>query len=250
MIALPPRLIPMLLLDNQSVVKGSNFKNHTYVGDPLNIIKLFNDMGANEIFLCGIGNTNKNTKPDYEFLDNISSQAFMPISYGGGVNSLEDAEKIISIGFEKVALNTAALNNFSLLKIISNSLGACSTIASLDVKKNIFSRQTVFSCSGTKNTKMKPLEAALRLQDAGAGELLLCSIDREGTNKGMDYDLIQIISSALEIPVVASGGAFSLECFGKAINAGADAVGAGNYFIFNGDHRAVLVSYPDFKDLI
>ena len=248
--SLPTRLIPMLLIENESIVKGSKFKNHTYVGDPLNIIKLFNDLEANEIFICGITNTVKNKRPAFSYLQKIASQAFMPISYGGGISCVEDAEKIISIGFEKVALNSAAIEDFHLLKNISSSIGSSSTIASLDVKKNFFSRQLVFTHSGTKNTKMNPLEIALRMQDNGAGELILCSVDNEGTNKGFDYDLISLITSALDIPVIASGGAHSLDCFSKAVDAGADAAAAGNYFIFNGEHRAVLVSYPNFYDLL
>ena len=243
---LPPRLIPTLLLKNRSFVKGSKFKNHKYVGDPLNIIKLFNDLQASEILIMGIDAREKNG-PDLEYLDKISSQAFMPLSYGGNINDTKQASEIIARGFEKVVLNTSSFLNPEIISNISEELGASSTVGCIDVKKNtFFDGYKVLSNNGRKKEKISPQKLAEMYQEYGAGELIVNSIQLDGSGNGYDISLIQSISQSIDIPLIISGGAEGLQDFKKAIDAGASAVSAGNFFIYKGEHKAVLVSYPDY----
>lgn len=243
---LPPRIIPTLLLKNRSFVKGIKFKNHKYVGDPLNIIKLFNDLQASEILIMGIDAREKNG-PDLDYLDRISSQAFMPLSYGGNINSISQASEIISRGFEKVILNTSSFLNPDLISKISDELGSSSTVGCIDTKKNIFfNGYKVFSNNARKKQRISPQELAIMYQRLGAGEVILNSTHLDGSGAGYDLDLIQSISQSIDIPLVVSGGAGGMQDFKKAINAGASAVSAGNFFIYTGEHNAVLVSYPDY----
>lgn len=243
---LPPRIIPTLLLKNKSFVKGSKFRKHSYVGDPLNVIKLFNDLQASEILILGIDAREENG-PDFDYLNKLSSQAFMPMSYGGNINSFTEASKIISIGFEKVVLNTVSFLNPDIISQISDELGSSSTVGCIDIKKNyFFNDYKVFSNSGKKKQKIPPQELAIIYQEYGAGELIINSIDLDGSSKGYDLNLIKSISQSIDIPLIISGGAGSLEDFKKALNAGASAVAAGNFFVYKGEHKAVLVSYPEY----
>ena len=244
-----PRVIPTLLLSKRSFVKGVHFKNHSYVGDPLNIIKLFNDKEANELLILDIVATKERSAPDFDYLKKLSSQAFMPMSYGGGIKSLEDAMRIVDLGFEKVVMNSSFYTDPSLVKDISSSLGSSSTVVSIDIKKDLFRKKRAFRNSGKEKCKLNILEYALMAQDYGAGEIILCSIDHEGKYMGYDYEIIENISSSLEIPVVASGGASSLNDFNLAMRSGASAVSAGNLFIYTGKHKAVLVSYPSHEQI-
>jgi len=243
---LPPRIIPTLLLKNKSFVKGSKFKNHQYIGDPLNIIKLFNDLQASEILIMGI-NARENNGPDYDYLDKISSQAFMPLSYGGNINNSEQASEIISRGFEKVVLNTISFLDPEIISSISEDLGASSTVGCIDVKKNfIFDGYKVFSNCGKKKEKISPQDLAVMYQEYGAGELIINSIHLDGNGMGYDISLIKSIAQSIDIPLIISGGAGGLHDFKAAIDAGASAVSAGDFFVYEGQHKAVLVSYPDY----
>ena len=247
---LPPRIIPTLLLKNRSFVKGIKFKNHKYVGDPLNIIKLFNDLQASEILILGIDAREKNG-PDLDYLDRISSQAFMPLSYGGNINSISQASEIISRGFEKVILNTTSFLNPDLISKISDELGSSSTVGCIDIKKNIFfNGYKVFSNSAKKKQKISPQELAIMYQKLGAGEVIINSIHLDGLGMGYDLELVKSIAASIDIPLIVSGGAAGIQDFKKALDAGASAVSAGNFFIYKGEHKAVLVSYPDYDSSI
>ena len=244
---LPPRIIPTLLLRNRSFVKGMKFKNHQYVGDPLNIIKLFNDLQASEILIMGI-DARENNGPDFEYLDKISSQAFMPLSYGGGIKDLSEASKIISCGFEKVILNSTTLENPELISLVSSKLGSSSTVGCIDVRKNKFlSGYKVFTNNARKKEKIFVQDLATMYQELGAGELIINSVDLDGSGKGYDLALIESLIKNVDIPLIVSCGANNISDFKKAIDAGASGVSAGDFFIYKGEHRAVLVSYPDYE---
>ena len=243
------RVIPTLLLRNAGLVKGSKFKNHKYVGDPVNAVKIYNEKEVDELVFLDISATNEGRKPNYELLADIVSQAFMPFGYGGGLSSVGDIEKLFKIGVEKAIINSAAVQNLGLVSEASKVAGSQSIVVSLDVKTSMFGKHQIYTKSGQYNTKLEPVEFAKRAEEAGAGELIVCSIDREGTGQGYNLELVKRIASAVNIPVVASGGAGNLEHFSQAVNVGASAVAAGDMFIFYGKHKAVLITYPEYHEL-
>lgn len=244
------RVIPVLLLRNAGLVKGKQFKDHKYVGDPINAVKIFNEKEVDELVFLDISTTAKREDPNYELIADIASEAFMPFGYGGGINKVQQIEKLFNLGVEKTVINTAAFQNPDLIRDASSLAGAQSIVVSMDVKKNFFGSYEVYVENGQTKTKKDPVEYALEMQDLGAGELIVTSIDREGTNKGYDVDLISKVTDAVDIPVVANGGAGSIEDFAKAINQGnASAVAAGDMFTFHGKHKAVLITYPKYERL-
>jgi imidazole glycerol-phosphate synthase subunit HisF len=246
---LATRVIPTLLLRNNGLVKGCKFKNHKYVGDPINAVKIFNDKEVDELIFLDITATSEGRSPNYSLLADIASQAFMPFGYGGGLNDIRDIEKLFCIGIEKAIINTAAENNMNLVREASSVVGAQSIVVSMDVKRSLLGKYHVITQSGQYNTKIDPVEFALRSEENGAGEIMLCSIDREGTGRGYDEELIERVTSAVTIPVIASGGAASLRHFRNAVDHGASAVAAGDMFIFHGKHKAVLITYPEYAIL-
>ncbi len=244
---LKTRIIPVLLMKNRGLYKGIKFKNHKYVGDPINTVKIFNEKEVDEIVLLDI-EASKLGKIDFEYIKDVVSEAFMPMAYGGGIRSYEDGKKLISLGVEKVVLNTYAVLNFDLVMKLVDKFGSQSVVFSLDVKKTLTGRR-VFIKSGTEKTKYTPIELAKKMEELGVGEIILNDIDRDGTLLGYDTELIRSISKELSIPLVAVGGANSIEDFKKAKEAGAHACGAGTMFVFHGPHRAVLISYPRYEEL-
>lgn len=245
---LKTRVIPVLLMKNSGLYKGVKFKNHKYVGDPINTVKIFNDKEVDELIIFDIEASKLNKPINFEFLENIASEAFMPIAYGGGIKTLEDAQKLFSLGIEKVILNTSAISNFDLVKDLVESFGSQSIVFSLDTKKTFFGTK-VYAKSGTEKIKYEVKELALKMEEFGVGEIILNSINKDGTLEGYDINLIQQLSSVLSIPLVACGGASSLDDFKKAKEYGAHAMAAGAFFVYHGPHRAVLVSYPSYNDL-
>jgi cyclase len=243
------RVIPTLLLRNSGLVKGSKFKDHKYVGDPINAVKIFNDKEVDELVFFDITATQERKKPNFDLLEDIASQAFMPFGYGGGLNNTEDIERIFKIGIEKAVINSAAVENLNLVTDASRIAGSQSIVVSIDIKKSLLGKYSVYSRSGTVNTKFDPVDYVKRVQDAGAGEIILCSIDNEGTGKGYNNDIIQKVSSAVDIPVVVAGGASKLDHFKTAVEHGASAVAAGDMFTFHGKHKAVLITYPEYSKL-
>ena len=243
------RVIPVLLLKGRGLYKGEKFKDHKYVGDPINAVKIFNEKEVDELIFLDISATDSGQGPNYELIKDIASEAFMPFGYGGGIRTFEQAQKIFELGVEKVVLCTAAFESPELITKISSVYGAQSVVVSIDVKKPFLGSDEVYVRNGTQRTKMKPIEFALKMQSLGAGELFVNAIDREGSGKGFDTELIEQISSAVEIPVVASCGAATLPHFSEAIQKGASAVAAGSMFVFHGKHKAVLITYPKYSDL-
>jgi cyclase len=240
------RAIPVLLLHKGGLVKSVQFKNYKYVGDPMNAVKIFNDKGADELAIIDIDATRDNRIPDIDKIADIASEAFMPLSYGGGITTFEQVKELFYNGIEKVIVNKSALNNQSLITTVAEKFGSQAIVASIDVKKNFWGKYKVYADNGSKDTGLDPVNFAMQCEKAGAGEILINSIDRDGTYKGYDLDILSKVASSVNVPVIACGGAGSVEDFRKAVHEGhASAVAAGSFFIFQRPHNAVLISYPD-----
>jgi len=243
------RVIPSLLIQKGGLVKSIRFSDHKYVGDPINAVKIFNEKEVDEIVILDISATAEKRAPNVKRIREIASEAFMPMGYGGGITRLEEIRELIAAGVEKVILNASAFNNPQLLTDAAKYIGSQSVVASIDVKKNFWGKYKVALANGSKTTSVDPVSFARDMEKAGAGEILLNSIDRDGSFQGYDLELIHQVSAAVGIPVVALGGAGSVEDFQQAVANGASAVAAGSLFVFQRPHRAVLISYPSQSEL-
>jgi imidazole glycerol-phosphate synthase subunit HisF len=244
------RIIPCLLLRNNGLVKTVKFKESTYIGDPINTVKIFNEKEVDEIFFLDIDATKLKKEPPYSLIQNIASECFMPFAYGGGINSLQQIERIIKSGSEKVILNTSAFLDKNFLSQAVQQFGSSTIAVSIDVKKEFLKGYIVYVKGGTLSTGLNPVDYARRIESEGAGEILINSIDRDGVMEGYDIDLIKSVSSAIRIPIIACGGAGKLSDFGQAVKAGgASAAAAGSFFIFHGKRRAVLITYPSYSEI-
>ena len=243
------RVIPVLLIQDGGLVKSVRFKQYTYVGDPINAVKIFNDKEVDEIVILDIEATKNQSGPDFKRIKEIASEAFVPLAYGGGITKIDEVRQLFYLGVEKVVLNTQAYQNPALLTEAASLVGSQSVVASVDVKKNWLGQYKVYVKNGGQNTGKNPVEYVQELVNAGAGEIFLNSIDKDGTYNGFDLDLIKQVCSTVNVPVIACGGASIIEDFQSAIKAGASAVAAGSMFVFQRPHRAVLISYPSQKDL-
>lgn len=243
------RVIPLLLIHKGGLVKSVKFKNYKYIGDPINAVKIFNEKEIDEIVVLDIDASRDNRVPDFESIKEIAGEAFIPLAYGGGITTIEEIKKLFYLGVEKVILNTSAFKNHKLITDAASLVGSQSVMVSIDVKKNFFGKYIVCINNGKNLISLSPVDYAIKMEAAGAGEILLTSIDNDGTYKGYDTALIKIVASAVDIPVIASGGAGSMEDFVEAKKAGASAVSAGSMFVFQRPHQAVLISYPSQKEL-
>jgi len=244
------RVIPCLLLKNQGLVKTVNFKNPTYLGDPINIVKIFNDKEVDELVLLDITATIERRKPNFSLIAQIASECFMPLGYGGGIRCLDDIRQLLTLGLEKVIINSYAVENQSFIKSAADEVGSQSIVVSIDVKRSQQGKPEVVLYSGAKGTGLDPVGFAREIAAMGAGEILLNSVERDGTMQGYDLDLVTQVSRAVHIPVVACGGAGSIQDLVDAVKSGgASAAAAGSLFVFQGRHRAVLISYPSPKEL-
>jgi cyclase len=239
-----PRVIPVLLVSDGYLVKPVKFQGDKYIGDPINAVRIFNEKQVDELVICDIDASVKGTGVNYTLIEEIASEAFMPVGYGGGVSSADEARRITGIGIEKVILNTAAVTRPETVTEIADALGASSTVVSVDAKKKLTGGWDTFIRRGSQKTGMTPAEAAQEAQRLGAGEILVSSIDRESTSTGYDLKLVESVAEAVTLPVIALGGASGYDDFAPALAAGASAVAAGSMFVLNGKHRAVLISYP------
>lgn len=247
---LQTRVMPCLLLKDRGLVKTIKFKKPEYVGDPINAVKIFNDKEVDEMVFLDINATLNGSKPQFEYITQIAGECFMPLAYGGGIRTIDEIREILFIGVEKVVLNTIAVENPVFVREAADTVGSQSIVVSIDVKKNLFGKYVVYTHGARQKTTLSPLEHAINMEKMGAGEILINSIDQDGTMSGYDIDLIKIVSNALSIPVVACGGAGSVTDFEKAVKqGGADAVAAGSMFVFHGKHRAVLINFPA-RDLL
>ena len=243
------RVIPCLLLKNGGLYKTVRFKEPRYLGDPINTLKLFNDKEADELVILDIAASANGAEPNLDYIKRVTRECFMPICYGGGVSSLKQIEALFRLGVEKVALNTSLFVNPNLVSEAAKIFGSQSIVASIDVKKGIFGSYSVRVVSGSKDTKCNPIQYANRAEELGVGEILLTSIDRDGMMNGYDYELIEKVSSVVNIPVIVNGGAGNLADCVKAIHSGASAAAAGSLFVYYGPLRAVLINYPTQKEL-
>ncbi len=247
---LKARIIPSLLLRGGGLYKTVKFANPKYVGDPINAVKIFNEKEVDELILLDITATPEKREPNYELIGDVASECFMPLSYGGAVTSIEQIRRLHRIGVEKICLNTAAFTDRALVKQSCDTFGSSSIIAAIDVKKTLLGRYEVWIDCGKTNTKEDPVRYAAALADLGVGEILVNSIDRDGTMSGYDIDLLKKITGSVNTPVIACGGAGSLEHMQRAIGeAHVSAAAAGSMFVFHGKHKAVLINYPDQSEL-
>ncbi len=239
-----------MLLRNNGLVKTVKFKESTYIGDPINTVKIFNEKEVDEIFFLDIDATRLNKEPPYDLIQNIASECFMPFAYGGGIHSLQQIERIIKSGAEKIIINTQAFLGKNFLKEAVNQFGSSTIAVSIDVKKEFFKGNIVYVKGGTQSTGLNPVDYAKEIENTGAGEILINSIDRDGVMGGYDIELIKSISGTIKIPVIACGGAGRLSDFSLAVKqGGASAAAAGSFFIFHGKRRAVLITYPSYSEI-
>ena len=244
------RVIPVLLLKNGGLYKTVRFSEPKYVGDPINAVRIFNEKEVDELVLLDIWASRSIRNPDYKHIIEITSEAFMPVAYGGGIKTLDQAKELLYNGVEKVVINSSAVQKPSLITEIATRFGSQCVVVSVDVKKNFWGNYNVFWGNGKTNTGKNPKEYAKEFENLGAGEILLNSIDRDGTYAGYDIELVKSVTSLLNIPVIVCGGAGSIHDFSKVVKeGGASAVAAGSMFVFQRPHRAVLISYPTQSEL-
>lgn len=244
------RVIPVLLLHQGGLVKTRKFKSPTYVGDPINAVKIFNEKEIDEIVILDIDATREKRGPDMKVIREIAGEAFIPLAYGGGISNIEQVKELFYIGVEKVVFNYQAYSNPSLLTEASKLVGSQSVVASIDIRKNLFGKYKVVLKNGTESIEQDYLSYARNLEKAGAGEIFINLVDRDGMYSGYDVEVVEKLASVLSIPLIVCGGAGSLEDFRKAIQSGASAVAAGSFFVFQRPHNAVLISYPSRKELL
>jgi cyclase len=243
------RVIPCLLLKNTGLVKTLKFKDPKYVGDPINAIRIFNDKEVDELMVLDISASKERKEPNYSLIEQFASECFMPLCYGGGINTLEQAKTIFSLGVEKVCLQTAVINDFSIVSKLAEMYGNQSILVSIDVKKNILGQYKIYSSSTGKVIETDWKKYLIKAINSGAGEIVINAVDKDGTMAGMDLKLIEEACNIASVPIIAVGGAGSLLDIKKAVNAGASAVSAGAFFVFHGPHRAVLITYPNYSEL-
>ena len=243
---LSARVIPCLLLRGRGLYKSVKFSSPKYVGDPVNAVKIFNEKEVDELILLDTTATPEKRNPNYELIGDIASECFMPLAYGGGITSMDHIRQLHRIGVEKVCLNSAAFRDHDLVRAACDTFGSSSIIVAMDVKKTIFGKHEVWIDCGKTSTKADPARYAEELERLGVGEILVNSIDRDGTMQGYDIDLLKKVAAAVNAPVIACGGAGTLDHMRSAIrDAHASAVAAGSMFVFHGKHKAVLINYPD-----
>jgi cyclase len=245
------RVIPVLLLRGQGLVKTIKFKQPKYVGDPINAVRIFNEKEADELVFLDITATPEGRGPDFELLSDIASEAFMPMAYGGGITTLVEVRRIFELGFEKVILNSAAYKYPGLISEAAAIFGSQSIVGCVDVRKNLLGRYELCSASSKVKEKASLFEHLASLTRSGVGEILVNAVDRDGTMGGYDLKLLREVSSAVTVPVIACGGAGNVDHLVEAVQDGhATAVAAGSLFVFMGPHRAVMINYPERKLLV
>ena len=245
-----PRIIPVLLLKGKGLVKTTRYTDPKYIGDPINAVRIFNDLEADELVFLDISAVHENRTISVDLVKQIGDEAFMPFGVGGGISSVQQAVDLINSGAEKVILNTLFVQNPSMISQISKTLGNQSVVVSIDVNKTFLGKLRVFYKSGKKSTDLDPVEAALKAEDLGAGEIILNYIPFDSMMEGYNLDLIEKVSSKVTIPVVASCGAGSLMHLKQAYDAGAHAMAAGSMFVYHGVRRGILINYPDKNELV
>jgi cyclase len=243
------RVVPCLLLQDGGLVKTTRFGRPRYVGDPINAVRIFNDKYVDELVFLDIDASRVQAEPDYDLIRRIAGECFIPLCYGGGIRTLAQARRIVAAGVEKIVVNSMAIDRPGLLTSLSRELGASSVVAGIDVKRDWFGRKRVFHPGRRRLTRLDPVEHAQAVVAAGAGEIFLNSVDRDGTGAGFDVDLVRRVTAAVKVPVTVCGGAAGLEDMRAAVKSGASAAAAGSMFVFYGPHRAVLINYPAYASV-
>lgn len=247
---LQTRIIPCLLLQDDGLVKTLKFKKPKYVGDPINAIRIFNEKEVDELIVLDILASKRNSGPNYKLIKQIAEECFMPFCYGGGIKTIEQADRLFAMGVEKLSIQTSALENPALITQITDKYGSQSLVVSVDLKKNFFGKYRIYNSAKNLQVDQPWVDYLQTIVAAGAGEILLNMVDLDGTMSGMEFDLIAKATKEINIPIIAMGGMSSLEDIRKAVAVGASAVAAGAYFVFQqGPHRAVLITYPTPAEL-
>jgi imidazole glycerol-phosphate synthase subunit HisF len=238
------RIIPILLYRKDGLYKGIRFKDYKYVGDPLNAIRVFSEKEVDELVLLDIEATLENKSPNIDFISKVAEECYMPFAIGGGIKDVGTIRQILKAGAEKVVINSAAVNNPKLIKAASEEFGRTTIIGSVDYKKDLFGNYRVYCECGTKKSKYTVFEYASLLEEMGAGEIIVNSVDRDGTGVGLDLENLKKITEKLSIPVIACGGVGSTKHINEGASlAGVAAVAAGSFFVFKGSGRSVLITY-------
>ncbi len=247
---LTTRVIPCLLLQNETLVKTIRFADPTYVGDPTNVVRIYNEKHVDELVVLDITATASAKAPPFAVIEMLASECFMPVAYGGGLSRMADLKQIFRLGIEKVIINSAAVDFPDFIREASDHFGSQAIVVSIDAKRKAAGGWETFTHGGRRNTGLTPRECAAQAQERGAGEILLTSIDRDGTMTGYDLELIREVTTAVDVPVIACGGAGKVSDFGLAVNeGGAAAVAAGSMVVYFGRNRAVLIGFPGSLEL-
>jgi cyclase len=243
------RVIPCLLLSDGGLVKTVRFRKRTYVGDPINAVRIFNEKEVDELVLLDIDASRRGSPPDEALIEDVASEAFMPIAYGGGVRTAQQAIRLAKLGVEKVIIDSAAIARPALVGEVAASLGSSSTLVSITVSRDWRGRWRVYDASRRQRLAIDPSTYARKMAELGAGELLIHDADRDGTYEGFDGALVSTVAAAVPVPLIACGGAGTVDHLAAGVAAGAGAVAAGSQFIFFGPHRAVLINFPKEAEL-
>lgn len=243
------RVIPVLLIHNGGVVKTTRFKDPVYIGDPINAIRIFNDLEVDEIIVIDIDATKYNREPDYTMIQDLASEAFMPFAYGGGIKTVEAARKILRSGIEKIVVNQVVQDNPGLVRECKEKFGSQSVIVSIDYKKKLISGNLQYDYISDKTKSVNVIDAAISAEKLGAGEVFLNSVDRDGMMNGLDIETVKLVSGSINVPLIICGGAGDLSQLSAAEEAGANAIAAGSLFVFHGKQRGVLINYPNESKL-
>jgi len=247
---LKTRVIPVLQLNNDYLIKTVKFEKFDYIGDPINTVRIFNEMEVDELVFLDIKATREEREPPYHVLREIADECFMPLAYGGGISSLEHAKKIFNIGIEKIIVNSHSFVDVSLISRIAEVYGNQSIILSIDVRRNFFGNYEMYSINGTTRIKRDPVEWARQMEEVGIGEILITSMDRDGTWCGYDLEITKKIAGAVTTPVIVNGGAGKLADFSLAVDiCDVSAVAAGSMFVYQKQDMGVLINYPTREEL-
>jgi cyclase len=243
-----PRIIPVLLLKDKGLVKSINFKNHRYIGDPINAVKIFNDSFADELTFLDISASGNKTI-NYAVIQNIAEEANMPFSYGGGIDSLMQIEKLVKIGVEKVVLGSIACQNAAFVGDAAKEFGSSTVCVCVDIKKNFWGKYTVVHSNALKSGSLNYLDFVKQMEDVGAGELIIQDVNLDGTQEGYNLNLLDQISKVTTIPIVALGGAGNFEHL-KILNDSTvvNGLAAGSLFIYHGSRNGILINYPTIQE--
>lgn len=241
------RLIPALLLKNGGLVKTIKFKKPSYVGDPINTIRIFNEKEVDEIIVIDINASQQKKEPNFKLIEEFAGECFMPLTYGGGIKNISQAKKLFSLGVEKICLQSAAFNNKKFISELVDTFGSQSIVLSVDIKRNFWKEPKIFLEGKKYKSNLYFIQIIKEIISLGVGEILLNSVDQDGTMLGPDIEIISKVSKNIDIPLIALGGISSLSDIKKCLLGGANAVAAGSFFVYHGPHKAVLINYPEYQ---